>query len=311
MIESFALRGDRVVQPKQKKVGKGIVWIRCVKPGLKDLNVLSRLSKIPVEEFEESMSEEERPKISVDKYMEIIYRAPYKVKEEIVTIPVYIYIKGKLLITIEKRPYAPLTYLSDYMKKNKYKFLFRKAVGHFVFFVLDKINDDFLTHVDKIAVKVDILEERKSFSEKHIEHIYDSSITLTHFNQALLANLEVLNALRKSYFRPFKQGDRRRFSELYFDVLQIIDTEKIQRETITHLFNLQSVIISNRLNIFMKRLTSIMAIIMVPTLISGIYGMNFTNLPLKYHEYGFFILLGIMFLISIILIFLFKFVDWL
>jgi magnesium transporter len=311
MIETFALRGDRIVQPKPGRFGKKLVWVRCVKPRLRDLNVLSRISKIPVDEFEESMSEEERPKISVDKYMEIIYRAPYKVRDGIITVPMYVYIKGKLLITIEKRPYEPLTYLSEFMKKNKYKFLFRKPMGYFIFFILDKVNDDFLAQIDKIALKVDTLEGKGSFSEEHIEHIYDSSITLTHFNNALLANLEVLNSLRKSYFRPFNALDRRRFAELYFDVLQIIDTEKIQRETITHLFDLQSVIVSNRLNIFMKRLTSIMAIIMIPTLISGIYGMNFMNLPLKHHDYGFFIMLGIMFLISIMLILLFKFVDWL
>lgn len=311
MIETFALRGDRIIRPKPASFGKALVWVRCVKPSLKDLNVLSRFSKIPVEEFEELLSEEERPKISVDKYMEIIYRAPHRIRDDIVTMPVYIYVRGKLLITIEKHPYASLTHLSDYMKKNRYRFLFRKSIGHFVFFILDKVNDDFLTQIDKIAVRVDILEERKSFSEEHIEHIYDSSITLTHFNQALLANLEVLNALRKSYFRSFTSRDRRQFSELYFDVLQIIDTEKIQRETITHLFNLQSVIVSNRLNIFMKRLTSIMAIIMIPTLISGIYGMNFINLPLKYHEHGFFIILGIMLLVSVILIALFKLVEWL
>ena len=71
MIETFALRGGRVVKPKPGKFGKGLVWVRCVKPRLKDLNILSKISKIPVEEFEESMSEEERPKIIVEDMVSI------------------------------------------------------------------------------------------------------------------------------------------------------------------------------------------------------------------------------------------------
>ena len=310
MIKIFTLRKDRINIIKPGQIGRHFVWIRCVKPTEEDIALLSEISNIPLEEFKESIEEEERPKVSHRKYLEIIYRAPFIEDDDLITLPVYIYIYKNLIITVEKQPDKTLTEISEFMSRNKRKFLFRKGHGHFIFYILDAINDRFLSHIDKIADKIEIFEDRL-LTDKETEQIYDSSVALTYFNQALLANLEVLNTLRKCYFRVFREEDRALFAELYFDALHILDTEKIQRDVITNLFNLQSIISANRLNLFMKRLASLALIVMIPTFITGMYGMNFIYIPLKEHPYGFYITVLMMLLVAGLITVWFVKIDWL
>ena len=157
--------------------------------------------------------------------------------------------------------------------------------------MMDKINDDYLSRIEKISAKMDLFENfsKKELTVHDLERVYEQSVALSFFNQALIANIEVLNSLRKNYYKLIPRTYKKLFEELYHDVLQIIDTEKIQREALTNLINIQSIIASSRLNKFTKRLTTIALVFAFPTMISGIYGMNFKYIPFANHIYGFYI----------------------
>ena len=68
-------------------------------------------------------------------------------------------------------------------------------------------------------------------------------------------------------------------------------------------------VISNNLNIVMKRLTSISIILMLPTLVASLYGMNVPN-SLENNPYGFLIALLISFLFSVFGFVIFKWRHW-
>ena len=312
-IYSYTRGAEKIKKINLGEATRGIKWIRVVQPDPENLKLLSKNTGIPEAELQESLEEEERPKISVNKYLEIIYRAPYIVDNELETLPIYFYLFNDKLVTIEKKPLGILDEISKNMANNKSKFLFKKNLPYFIFHAMDKINDDFLMKIDKIAARVDIYEKfsKKEITVKDIELIYDQSVTLSFFNQALIANVEVLNALKKGYYKLIPAKDKVLFEELYYDILQILDTEKIQREAVTNLINVHSIITSTRLNEFMKRLTAIALIVAIPTMISGLYGMNFVNIPLKNHPYGFYITTFIVILITLGFYYLFKKFDWL
>ncbi|MBD3204152.1 hypothetical protein GF327_07690 [Candidatus Woesearchaeota archaeon] len=312
MITAYVYKRGQIKRTKLAEVKRSRAWIRVVSPNEESVKKLSDYTKIPLEEIKESLEEEERPRITSEKYIELIYRTPLIENGEVTTFPLYIYIIRNKIITIEKEPYSTLSNIQANMESKKYKFLFKKGYGYFIFYILDKINDDFLTNIDKIAANIDVYEEvtKRDLKIKDIERIYEQSVTLSFFNQALIANVEVLNSLRKGYFKQFSKKDKVLFEELYYDALQILDTEKIQREAITNLFNLQSIISSARLNVFMKKLTLIALIISIPTMISGIYGMNFVNIPLRYHPFGFYITSGVIIIITIFALFYFRKSYW-
>jgi len=316
MFEVFAYNEKNDIIEKLELDAKSIKkasWIRIVDPNPEKLKMLSERTGIPQEELQESLEEEERPKVSAGKFLEIIYRAPYTIDSELETLPVYFYMFEDKVITIEKKPLKGISDLSKKMSQNKSKFLFKKGEAHFIYHIMDLINDDFLSKIDKIASKIDLYENfsRKELTIKDIEKVYEQSVTLSFFNQALIANVEVLNTLKKGYFKLIKSKDKTLFEELYYNVLQILDTEKIQREAVTNLINVHSIITSTRLNNFMKKLTTIALIVAIPTLFSSIYGMNFLHIPLYNHPYGFYIITGMMMLITLFSVYMAKEKKWL
>jgi magnesium transporter len=61
----------------------------------------------------------------------------------------------------------------------------------------------------------------------------------------------------------------------------------------------------------MRKISAWVAIVAVPTMAAGIYGMNFDNMPEMHWRYGYFALLGVMLLIMVTLYFGFKRNHWL
>ncbi|MBU0666666.1 MAG: CorA family divalent cation transporter [Nanoarchaeota archaeon] len=290
---------------------KKLTWIRVINESEEKLQLISEKLEIPLDEFKEFLEEEERPRLEQGRFLELVYQAPFRENDEITTIPVNIFLIKQIFVTVEKEPLNVFQKTASLVNKNKLKFLFKKGQGGMLSYFLDNINDEFLSSIDKIANLTDVLESKGlNISDKQLSNLYDSNVTLTHFNQAVLANIEVLNGLRKSYFKNFTKADLSSFTELYYDALQVRDTEKVQREVISNLFNFQSVAASHRLNKFMKKLTSLALIIMIPTLITGIYGMNI-NLPLQQSPLAFIYLMIIMFLIVVIGLIIFNKIDWL
>lgn len=310
-MRAYTLIKEDVVSIPLEEINRRMVtWVRCVNPVEEDLKALSDLSEIPIEEFRESIEEDQRPKLNITKYVEIIYRAPYRMRNEVITIPVSFFQISNLIITIEKTPLPILEELEEMILKKRARFLFRKTPGFFFYYVFDKINDDFLSHIDRVTDSVETVKKKEEqIGEIAFERLYSLSVTSSFFNQALIANIEVLNALRKAYYKHFTTTNKRAFEELYYDALQILDREKIQREVITNLFNLQNIRITMRLNEFIKKLTALALVVMVPTLISGIYGMN-VRLPLEDSPYAFWIIIFTMVMITILMLWIFKEWEW-
>ena len=68
---------------------------------------------------------------------------------------------------------------------------------------------------------------------------------------------------------------------------------------------------SHRINQIMKVLTVVMAIFVLLSFLAGIYGMNFENMPELYSQSGYFILLGFMLAIVVVLLTIFYRKKWL
>ncbi|MDQ3689931.1 MAG: hypothetical protein M3406_07865 [Chloroflexota bacterium] len=79
-----------------------------------------------------------------------------------------------------------------------------------------------------------------------------------------------------------KQGQRPKLDEyrdLYYHLVRVLDQLDIYRELLATVVDARLTVASNGLNAIMKRLTAFTVILMVPTLIAGIYGMNFVLMP--------------------------------
>lgn len=308
-MKVFTLRNDRVADVKVQEALKSDynVWIRSISPDDVEIALLSDITHAPIEEFKEFMKQDERSRLDVGKHFQLILRVPFLEDGSVVTVPVTLFIYKKFIITVEKEKTAMLDYIENLVVQNKRRFLFTRASTAFLVYFIDRVNDEFFAKTDKIADTLELFRSSEKMSKEMMQKVYSLSVTLSFFNQALIANIDALNALRKLPGK-FTVKDKEQFKELYFDALQIFDAAKVQREIVLHLFSLQSIITSARMNEYIKRLTILTVIIMIPTMISGIYGMNL-SLPFAEHPNGFFIVLGIMLISAVVGVAAFKLME--
>ena len=101
------------------------------------------------------------------------------------------------------------------------------------------------------------------------------------------------------YFSERKEQTNNLISNIDFELQEL-------ESKINLIFSIQG----HRLNEVMKTLT-ILSVIFIPlTFLAGIYGMNFENIPELKYEYSYFILLGIMVLITLVSVWYFKRKKW-
>jgi magnesium transporter len=99
--------------------------------------------------------------------------------------------------------------------------------------------------------------------------------------------------------------------DVFDHVLRVLDLIDSQRELLTGLLEGRLAVQANQMNEVMKATSSWGAILIVATLIAGIYGMNFKHMPELGWGYGYPAALGSMLLITVILYFVFKRRGWL
>ncbi len=99
--------------------------------------------------------------------------------------------------------------------------------------------------------------------------------------------------------------------DTYDHTMQLLESLDASRDMVVSMMDIHLSFQSNRLNQQMRRLTAITILFMPLTVITGIYGMNFDDMPeLRWH-YGYFMVLGLMALIIISLLLAFNRRKWL
>ena len=101
------------------------------------------------------------------------------------------------------------------------------------------------------------------------------------------------------------------FEDVLDHLLRVIDQIDLERELVGNVVDASLALGANRMNQVMKKMTSWGAILIVATLVAGIYGMNFTNMPELHWHYGYYAALGTMLAVTVGLYAYFKRKGWL
>jgi magnesium transporter len=94
-------------------------------------------------------------------------------------------------------------------------------------------------------------------------------------------------------------------------LLRAVDLVDEQRELLGNAVDAHLAVMSNQMNLVMKKLTAWGSILFGAALIAGIYGMNFTHMPELHLYYGYPMALGMMVVLSALLHRMFRRRDWL
>ena len=154
----------------------------------------------------------------------------------------------------------------------------------------------------RLAIEARIGEEKED--EADLVELHDLESTLVYFETSLRAAGMVIDRLRRYKHIPQFPEDEDLLEDVQVENRQAIEMATIYREIIDGTSELMSNVINNRLNNTMKYLTSITLVMAVPTIISGLYGMNVDTggMPFGSLKMGFGVICGLTFLLCLFIL---------
>jgi magnesium transporter len=186
--------------------------------------------------------------------------------------------------------------------------------GFLLWALFDVLIDRYFAVTDEVDDRLDQIEE-VVFSEKPPpgvpREIFTVRSDLTTLRRAAAPMREVLNAIIRREIDFVDEQVIVHFHDIHDRVLRVGDLIEAQRDLLTGLLEANLAVTSNQLNQVMKMMTSWGAILIVATLIAGIYGMNFQHMPELGWQYGYLMALGLMGVTTFVLWRMFKRKHWL
>lgn len=217
-------------------------------------------------------------------------------------------ISSGFLWSIQEKDGDYFNWIRERIENNK-GIVRRKKADYLLFLILESIVDNYEDTYQKNAeLSASILEaENIKPTPDFTAKVEKRKQELFNFKKATLSLKDTIIKLEKIKINDF---DIKYFSELKEQTNNLISNIDFELQELESKINLIFSIQGHRLNEVMKTLT-ILSVIFIPlTFLAGIYGMNFEHIPELKFKYGYFILLGIMVLVTIISVMYFKRKKW-
>lgn len=309
MIRYFKTDNQRIHE--ENKVTDG-VWVQMIQPTLEECEKIADLVNVDIEDLQAALDEEESSRIELqDGYTLILVDIPTTEirheKQTYTTIPLGIILSQDVIVTVCTDD-TPV--LQNFIDNRVREFSTKKRL-RFVYQILYNTASNYQMNLRVIDKKRTEIEERIGRSTEDVDLIdlHELESTLVYFATSLRANGVVLDRLTRYKRLEQYPEDKELLGDVIVENRQAIEMTSIYRDIINGTRELMSSVIDNRLNNVMKYLTSITIVMAIPTVISGIYGMNVDEkwMPFADTPHGFLIICVLTLLICIItLLFLRK-----
>jgi magnesium transporter len=264
-------------------------WIKLDKPTYEESCAIATRLDIDLVDIRAALDDEESARISLeDGYTLILVDiASSEVRnntEAYTTIPLGIILKQNCIITICGRETPVLNYFTegtvrDFSTKKKMRFVYQ---------ILYRTSVNYQLCLRVINRKRTQIEERinEETEDSDLINLHELESNLVYFVTSLRGNGAVLERLtRYERIQQFPE-DRELLEDVIIENKQAIEMTQVYRDIINGTRELLSTVINNRLNNVMKVLTSVTIVMAIPTVISGLYGMNVDSDGMPFAEFG-------------------------
>ena len=224
----------------------------------------------------------------------------------------HFFLGANFIITI--RHGSTLTYTDVRTRCESTPHLLSKGPSFALYAVMDSIVDQYFPIVHGLSEELERLEENV-FSAKPnretITDIYQLKRELLEVKRAISPLIDICNRLMRFDLGLIPEETRPYFRDIYDHAIRINEMVDNTRELLTSVLEVNFSLISITQNDVSKRFAGWAAIIGVPTMIAGIYGMNFDFIPELHWQYGYFVVLALTVVACIFLYYRFKKSGWL
>lgn len=284
----------------------GFYWIDA---DVEDLALLQPLFSLHNLAVEDCLSEEEqRPKLEIyENHYFIVVNSIRFDDEEIFLRALNVFLGRHFIITVTKQKIHELRSLKPILWEQEVS-----TPDRFLYLLIDLVVDNYFTVGDRIEAKIEKLEEDILMHTKksHLNEIIGLRSEILWLKKVLGPQKELINTLNKRDLRLIDDQLQKYFSDIYENAVKISETFDTFRDLMGNLREAYQSSIANRANEIMRVFTAITTIFMPLTVITGIYGMNFDNMPETHTAYGYFVVIGIMAVLAVSMLLIFRKKDW-
>ena len=280
-------------------------WVKLTAPSLEECAEISDRFHMDIADVRAALDDEESSRINLeDEYTIILVDIPSAEmrnnRHSYTTIPLGILIAEDVVITVCAEETAVLRSfveqrVRDFSTKKQMRFTYQ------ILYNACMVYQSLLRSIDRKRTEI---EERIDQNTEDVDLIdlHELESNLVYFATSLRANGVVLDRLtRYGRLRQYSE-DQELLEDVIIENRQAIEMTQIYRDIINGTRELMSTVINNRLNNVMKYLAAITIVMSIPTIISGLWGMNVGGkwMPFSSTPHGFAIICVITLLLCIV-----------
>ena len=289
------------------------VWVAIKDPDPAELEAMQKEFGLHDLAVEDAQHGHQRPKI--DEYGQSLFVVLHMIEsngEELNVGEVCIFVGSNYVLSVRHRSQQGFV---DVRKRCEQEpELLRHGSAYVLYALMDAVVDRYFPVLDAIETELEQVEERifaKQTERASIEALYCIKQKLTTLKHATEPLLEAMGRLHGGRVPQLCAGLQDYFRDVSDHLVRLNQSIESSRDMVTTAVSASLSLITLQENEVTKRLAAYAALVAVPTLIAGIYGMNFEHMPEIQWEHGYPVSLISMVLIDFYLFYRFRKAKWL
>jgi magnesium transporter len=222
------------------------------------------------------------------------------------------YIGENFVVTFHVERFRSIKAVKQQIRHNT--FACQRGAAYLLHQILDNVVDLYMPIVEDFDKAIGRLEDRvfemTREDNKVLEEVMAVRRSVARLRRISARQLDVLYRMARGEFPQIPAAMLPFYRDVHDHLQRISDLSEGYRDLVNSLFDIHFSVVANKTNEIMKTLAVLSAILLPLSLIAGIYGMNFENMPELKSPYGYFATLGLMIIVTAVLLVYFWRRGW-
>jgi magnesium transporter len=307
--------GDLAEALASARADKGFLWIGLFEPTREELHAAQRELGLHRLAVEDAVKAHQRPKLEqYDDSLFVVLKTLAYLEESsaIKSGEVALFVGPGYCVTVRHGSANPLSGVRAKLERD-HADLLACGPSAVLYAVCDAVVDTYTVIAAELERDVEEVESRvfSPARTNDAELVYKLKREVLEFRRAARPLVEPMAHLAEG-LEPLVHADTRPyFRDVYDHVLRVVDQVENFDDLLAGILNANLAQVSVRQNADMRRISAWVAIVAVPTMVAGVYGMNFEHMPELSWRYGYPMAIGIMLVACVGLYRAFKRSGWL
>lgn len=269
------------------------IWVDLADPTMDEIKLIAEKYQIDTNDIIAILDDEETSRVEQESgYTFIVIDIPSEEtrhgRSAYTTIPLGIFLTETAIVTVCSEA---SDIFSIFNRKNMRSFSTKKQM-RFVYQVLYSVAVEYqrlLRYIDKTRKEIETRAINNIAEDTDLIDLHELESNLVYFTASLKSNMLVIDRLvRYERIKKYSE-DKELLDDVVIEIKQAAEMTDIYINIIHGSRELIASVLNDKLNRVMKLLTSVTLIMGIPTIVSGLYGMNVDEkwMPLSHMQYGF------------------------